>query len=79
VPRFLIGCVRPAQSGLEAGSLVRDHAYFTTGRASNGGGTEAINGRLKHLRGFALGFRNLTNYRLRMILAAGRITHPNLR
>ena len=27
----------------------------------------------------ARGFRNPTNYRLRMILAAGRLTHPNLR
>jgi transposase len=46
-------------------------AYFTSGRASNGG-TEAING-------VARGFRNPRNYRLRMILAAGRLTHPNLR
>jgi hypothetical protein len=29
---------------------------------TNNGPTEAINGRLKHLRGSALGFRNLTNY-----------------
>jgi hypothetical protein len=30
-------------------------------------------------RRIARGFRNLDNYRLRMILAAGRLTHPNLR
>jgi hypothetical protein len=30
-------------------------------------------------RRIARGFRNLTNYRLRMVLAAGRLTHPNLR
>ena len=32
---------------------------------------EAINGRLEHLRGIALGFRNLTNYRIRSLLEAG--------
>ena len=36
-------------------------AYFDHPRTSNGP-TEAINGRLEHLRGSALGFRNLTNY-----------------
>ena len=29
------------------------------------------NGRLEHLRGIALGFRNLVNYRLRSLLEAG--------
>jgi transposase len=29
---------------------------------TSNGTTEAINGRLEHLRGSALGFRNLTNY-----------------
>jgi transposase len=53
-------------------------AYFTTGCASNGG-TEAINGIIELHRRIARGFRNPTNYRLRMILAAGRLTHPNLR
>jgi transposase len=53
-------------------------AYFTTGRASNGG-TEAINGIIELHRRVARGFRNPCNYRLRMILAAGRLTHPNLR
>jgi transposase len=38
-------------------------AYFDRPSTSNGP-TEAINGRLEHLRGSALGFRNLTNYRL---------------
>ena len=36
-------------------------AYFDRPGTSNGP-TEAINGRLEHLRGLALGFRNLTNY-----------------
>jgi transposase len=53
-------------------------AYFTTGGASNGG-TEAIKGIIELHRRIARGFRNPTNYRLRMILAAGRLTHPNLR
>lgn len=53
-------------------------AYFTTERASNGG-TEAINGIIELHRRIARGFRNATNYRLRMILAAGKLIHPNLR
>ena len=36
-------------------------ASFDRPGTSNGP-TEAINGRLEHLRGSALGFRNLTNY-----------------
>jgi transposase len=36
-------------------------AYFDRRRTSNRP-TEAINGRLEHLRGTALGFRDLTNY-----------------
>lgn len=38
---------------------------------TNNGPTEAINGRLEHLRGSALGFRNLTNYVARSLLEAG--------
>ena len=53
-------------------------AYFTTSR-SNNGGTEAINGVIELHRRIARGLRNLDNYRLRMILAAGRLAHPNLR
>ena len=45
-------------------------AYFDRPGTSNGP-TEAINGRLEHLRGIALGFRNLVNYRLRSLLEAG--------
>ena len=45
-------------------------AYFTRPGTSNGP-TEAINGRLEHLRGSALGFRNLTNYIARCLLEAG--------
>ena len=45
-------------------------AYFDRPGASNGP-TEAINGRLEHLSGSALGFRNLTNYIARSLLETG--------
>jgi transposase len=46
-------------------------AYFDH-RASNGP-TEAINGRLEALRRNALGFRNLTHYRIRSLLHCGNL------
>ena len=49
-------------------------AYFDHPRTSNGP-TEAINGRLEHLRGSALGFRNLTNYIARSLLVTGGFRH----
>jgi transposase len=45
-------------------------AYFERPGTSNGP-TEALNGRLEHLRGSALGFRNLTNYIARSLLETG--------
>ena len=45
-------------------------AYFDRPGTSNGP-TEAINGRLEHLRGSSLGFRNLTNYIARSLLETG--------
>ena len=45
-------------------------AYFDRPGTSNGP-TEAINGRLEHLRGSALGFRNITNYIARSLLETG--------
>ena len=42
-------------------------AYFDRPRTSNGP-TEAINGRLEHLRGTALGFRNLASYTIRSLI-----------
>ena len=45
-------------------------AYFERPGTSNGP-TEAINGRLEHLRGSALGFRNLTNYIARSLFETG--------
>src|SRR5215207_569754 len=55
-------------------------AYFDRPGTSNGP-TEAINGRLEHLRGSALGFRNLTNYIARSLLEIGGFRprlHPAL-
>ena len=45
-------------------------AYFDRPGASNGS-SEAINGRLKHLRGSALGLRNLDSYIARCLLETG--------
>jgi transposase len=56
-------------------------AYFERPGTSNGP-TEALNGRLEHLRGIALGFRNLTNYIARSLLETGGFRprlHPQLR
>lgn len=55
-------------------------AYFDRPGTSNGP-TEAMNGRLEHLRGSALGFRNLTNYIARSLLETGGFRprlHPEL-
>jgi transposase len=55
-------------------------AYFDRPGTSNGP-TEAINGRLEHLRGSALGFRNLPNYIARSLLETGGFRaqlHPEL-
>ena len=56
-------------------------AFFDRPGTSNGP-TEAINGRLEHLRGSALGFRNLTNYIARSLLDTGGFRnhlHPQMR
>jgi len=55
-------------------------AYFDHPGTSNGP-TEVINGRLEHLRGSALGFRNLTHYIARSLLETGGFRprlHPQL-
>ncbi|WP_218638287.1 hypothetical protein [Actinomyces oris] len=36
-------------------------------------GTIHINGRLEHLRGIALGFRNLASYTIHSLIHAGRL------
>ncbi|MGP5045858.1 ISL3-like element ISAar19 family transposase [Glutamicibacter ardleyensis] len=53
-------------------------AYFDHIGSSNGP-TEALNGRLEHLRGIALGFKNLAHYIARSLLETGgfrRRLHP---
>ena len=50
-------------------------AYFDRPGTSNGP-TEALNGRLEHLRGSALGFRNLTTYIARPLLEASGFRPP---
>ena len=55
-------------------------AYFDRSGTYNGP-TEAIDGRLEHLRGSVLGFRNLTNYIARCLLETGGFSprlHPGL-
>jgi transposase len=55
-------------------------AYFDRPGTSNGP-TEALNGRLEHLRGSALGFRNLTDYIARSLLETGGFRpqlHPRM-
>jgi transposase len=45
-------------------------AFFRTGHASNGR-TEAVNLLVKRIKRVGFGFRNFTNYRLRLLLHAG--------
>ena len=56
-------------------------AYITPPPHTTGGPTETINAPLEHLRGTALGFRNLTNYIARCLLETGGFRpqlHPQL-
>jgi transposase len=69
------GVPRPLQELITLGRTLNKRAadvlaYFDRPGTSNGP-TEAINGRLEHLRGSALGFRNLTNYVARSLLETG--------
>lgn len=48
-------------------------AFFDRGGVSNGP-VEAINGRLEHLRGIGLGFRNFEHYVLRCLLHSGQLS-----
>jgi transposase len=69
------GVPTPLQELLTLGRTLKRRAadvlaYFDRPGTSNGP-TEAINGRLEHLRGSALGFRNLTNYIARSLLETG--------
>jgi transposase len=69
------GVPKPLQELITLGRTLKKRAadvlaYFDRPGTSNGP-TEAINGRLEHLRGSALGFRNLTNYIVRSLLETG--------
>ena len=75
-------CIELARMGRtltrRAGDIL---AYFDHPHTSNGP-TEAINGRLEHLRGIAQGFVNHRNYRLRCLLHSGgfqHLLHPQMR
>lgn len=79
------GVPKPLQELITLGRTLKKRAadvlgYFDRPGTSNGP-TEAINGRLEHLRGSALGFRNLTNYIARSLLETGGFRpqlHPRL-
>ena len=68
VPKALVEIIKLGRTLTKRTSDVL--AYFDRPGTSNGP-TEAINGRLEHLRGSALGFRNLTNYIARALLETG--------
>lgn len=51
--------------------MIRRIGRVVTGPAPRVGPTEAIDGRLEHLRGSVFGFRNLTNYIARSLLDTG--------
>ena len=81
---LMFKCLKRIRTGLPSGleelaqlgrSLWRRRhqilAYFDVG-VSNGP-VEAINGRLEHLRGIALGFRNLGHYILRSLIHSGQL------
>ena len=88
--RALVGCLRdgvpaPLTELRRLGRTLTQRAadvpaYFDRPGTSNGP-TEALNGRLEHLRGSALGFRNLTNNIARSLLETGGFRsrlHPGL-
>ena len=79
VPAALSELITPGRTLKQRGDDVL--AYIDRPGTSNGP-TEAINVRLEHLRGSALGLRNLTNYIARSLLESGGFRprlHPLLR
>ena len=78
VPPPLVEIITPGRTLTKRAADVL--AFFDRPGTSNGP-SEAINGRLEHLRGSALGFRNLTNYIARSLLDTGGFRprpHPRL-
>src|SRR3954469_22248356 len=74
VPKALTEFITPGRTLKKRATDVL--AYFDRPGTSNGP-TEALNGRLEHFRGSALGFRNLTNYIARSLLKTGGFRPPN--
>ncbi len=79
----------PVRDGAGPARLLRSGADLFTDKQSDrlralfvDDATEALNGRLEHLRGSALGFRNLTNDIARSLLETGgfrpQLLHPRL-
>ena len=64
-PDVVHGQGRALKRRLQDAPAYFDHAFLSNGP------TEAVNGRLEHLRGIALGFTNLGNYITRSLLHAG--------
>lgn len=75
------GLVEVAKLGRTLTKRRDDILAFFDHTGSSNGPTDAINGRLEHLCGTALGFRNLTHYIARSLLEAGGFRpdiHPGL-
>ena len=70
--RVPAGLEELAQLGRSLWRKRRDILTFFDVGASNGP-VEAVNGRLEHLRGIALGFRNLGNYVRRCLIHSGKL------
>lgn len=69
-PDVVHGQRRALKRRLQDAPAYFDHAF------PRNGPTEAIDGRLEHLRGIALGFTNLGNYITRSLLYAGDSDKP---
>ncbi|SPJ41888.1 hypothetical protein CHUV2995_02718 [Corynebacterium diphtheriae subsp. lausannense] len=68
------GIAEIAQLGRTMNKRRKDTLAYFDHKVSNGP-VEAINGRLEHLRGIALGFKNLNHYILRCLIHAANIQH----
>jgi transposase len=71
IPGAIKNCPELKTLGHALKRRIRDVLAFFDHQYSANGPTEAINGRLEHLRGIALGFRALNNYITRSLLYAG--------
>lgn len=69
---MLKGPLKLAQLGISSFKHLTDVLVFFD--VSNGP-VEALNDRLKHLRGIALGFCNLNHYILRCLIYSGQLTN----